>query len=151
MHSPRGIALLCSGNCSPWLWTPPRSVGRALRRANCGNDAYPELAISSSTCIPIESKFRARLRVIEPGGNGAAVGGKFGGFSPPASVLGEADPRAPLIRIGTTTIRSGVPLRCNKSGPLDRDRVVQVRSGRIKSTPSDRDPVPLIAYRFAAR
>ena len=35
--------------------------------------------------------------------------------------------------------------------PLDRDRVVQVRSECIKSTPSDRDPVPLIAYRFAAR
>ena len=56
----------------------------------------------------------------------------------------------PLDREQRATIRSGVPLRCVKSGPLDRDRVVQVRSERIKSTPSNLDPVPLIAYRFAA-
>jgi hypothetical protein len=74
------------------------------------------------------------------------------GRAPPCSSIGgKRGLPWPLDREQRATIRSGVPLRCIKSGPLDRDRVVQVRSGRIKSTPSDRDPVPLIAYRFAAR
>jgi hypothetical protein len=48
-------------------------VGRALRRTNQGNDAHLEFVVPSFTCIPIESKFRAGLHVIGPGGNGAAV------------------------------------------------------------------------------
>jgi hypothetical protein len=48
-------------------------MGRALRRANQGNDAYLEFVVPSFTRIPIESKFRAGLHVIGPGGNGAAV------------------------------------------------------------------------------
>ena len=48
-------------------------MGRVLRRANQGNDAYLEFAMSFFTCLPIESTFRAELRVVRPRGYGAAV------------------------------------------------------------------------------
>jgi hypothetical protein len=61
------------GDFSPKLWAPSRSVGRVLRRANQGNDAYLEFAMSFFTCLPIESTFRAELRVVRPRGYGTAV------------------------------------------------------------------------------
>jgi hypothetical protein len=55
-----------------------------------------------------------------------------------------ADPRAPLIWIGTARIRSGVPLRCIKSGPLEyigwfRGVVCAIGSGPRIADPMVRD------------
>jgi hypothetical protein len=61
------------------------------------------------------------------------------------------DTRNSRSKYRRSRLEVGIPLRHPGWVPLDRDRVARVRSECIKSTPSDRDPTPLIAYRFAAR